>query len=60
MDLPPGQHIPRVRLNLAQRILSKATEGEGDPVRLCADALKHVVSPIELQRQAIQFESLEL
>ena len=52
MDLPPGQHIPSVRANLAQRILSRASQGERDPVRLRAYALMNVVSPTTRQRTA--------
>jgi hypothetical protein len=44
MDLPPSQHIPSVRANLAQRILSRASQGERDPERLRAYALMNVVS----------------
>jgi len=54
LDLAPGQRIPSVRTKLAQRILSKAGQGERDPVRLRAFALMNVVSPSVPQRTASQ------
>ena len=52
LDLAPGQRIPSVRSKLAKRILSKASQGERDPVRLRAYALMNVVSPTARQRTA--------
>ena len=52
LDLGPGQRIPSVRANLAQRILSRASQGERDPERLRAYALMNVVSPRAPQRKA--------
>jgi hypothetical protein len=52
LDLGPGQRIPSVRANLAQRILSRASQGERDPVRLRAYALMNVVPSTTRQRTA--------
>ena len=37
--LPPGRRTPSVRLSVAERILSKASQGERDPVQLRTYAL---------------------
>ena len=43
LALGPDQHTPGIRSKLAERILSRAGEGERDPVRLRTYALMDVV-----------------
>jgi hypothetical protein len=52
LALPQGQHTPKMRSTLAERILRKAGEGERDPIRLRTYAMMDVATPTMWQKEA--------
>ncbi len=51
-QLSPNQQTQEMRLALADRILTRAAEGERNPVRLRTYALMAIASPVVAVREA--------